>query len=150
MSSSQYVEGIIGSLEQLLDSFEEVYEHIGEYVTCPECNKLRKTIEEDVCLVCQHSPGKSHVYFIYASEVDRIKIGYTNGVSVERRLADLSCASPCSLELYCLFSNVRQGLESAIHKRFKKYRIRGEWFDFDDSIKEFLLPEFWEKSVYVQ
>jgi hypothetical protein len=77
----------------------------------------------------------SFVYFILAEETNRVKIGFSN--EPERRLSDLQTGSPCSLRMLAVFRG-NSRTEKALHAKFAKQRINGEWFHFHATIREFL------------
>lgn len=77
------------------------------------------------------------VYFIRSVESNRIKIGYTNG-SVSKRLATLQTGCPEPLELLHFTEEAGPYEEAKIHRRFKDYRVRGEWFSMNDEIECFI------------
>lgn len=67
-----------------------------------------------------------YVYFIKAKcEGNPIKIGYS--IDPKKRLKSLQTASPVKLKLVKAIPGNRD-TERNLHRRFKKYRIRGEWF----------------------
>jgi hypothetical protein len=76
------------------------------------------------------------VYFIEAEQVNRIKIGICNGLA-DSRLAALQCGSPVKLNLLLQISGGRK-MEKRLHRKFSKFSSHGEWFDFSDSIRDFI------------
>lgn len=81
---------------------------------------------------------KGYVYFVQGSSGGPIKIGYS--VNVAKRLAVLSY--PDELILLAQVQGDK-ALERRLHRRFKKYRAHGEWFNpapellaYIDSLKE--------------
>ena len=70
----------------------------------------------------------STIYFILDLEhkVPAVKIGSTS-VSVEQRLSSIQTGNPADLKLL----GFTEGYESDFHERFKKYHIRGEWFEWE-------------------
>lgn len=67
------------------------------------------------------------VYFAHAPELGMVKIGYAD--DAEKRFAQLQTASPTRLVLLAIQDGGRAE-ESALHKRFKSARMRGEWFHY--------------------
>lgn len=60
------------------------------------------------------------------------KIGYAR--NVKRRIASMRTASPLPLVLVTSFpSDDAPALEAKLHRRFKRKRVRGEWFKLDKS-----------------
>jgi hypothetical protein len=64
-----------------------------------------------------------HVYVV--GFADYVKIGWSE--NVRRRLFDLQKYAPEKLVLYKLIP-ARQEIEGILHRRFKYYRLHGEWF----------------------
>lgn len=87
------------------------------------------------------------VYVIEAVGTDRVKIGYTKLSEPDRRLGELSVASPFQLRLIVFIggSNGCYRHEQNLHKRFAGARVNREWFrrtaDIDDWINS--LPAYW-------
>lgn len=82
------------------------------------------------------------VYFITCSTETAVyvKIGYTNK-SVKDRLASLQCGCPLHLKAVVAFEGNRLD-ERAMHQRFRKSNLWGEWFILSDEILEFLHSAF--------
>lgn len=57
-----------------------------------------------------------------------IKIGFAK--NPEKRLASLQTGSPAELILHASFETEHPKIhEKMIHRRFRRFRVRGEWFD---------------------
>jgi hypothetical protein len=69
---------------------------------------------------------KGWVYFVFATESERIKIGYTQGPP-EGRLQTLQTGSPEVLEYLGAIPGTL-ALEAELHRRFAASRVCGEWF----------------------
>lgn len=68
------------------------------------------------------------VYFILGATSNLIKIGVAN--SAEQRLSNLRAGSSEELSLLAVVLCPNRGeLERDLHERFKRYRVRGEWFE---------------------
>lgn len=80
-----------------------------------------------------HLEGGPHVYFIRTG--DHIKIGYSRDAS--SRLADLQIACPTSLECLHVVEGTKK-TEKRFHLRFRKERVRGEWFKVSPRILTFI------------
>ncbi|WP_424140409.1 GIY-YIG nuclease family protein [Roseomonas chloroacetimidivorans] len=65
------------------------------------------------------------VYFIQAGENGPVKIGTTE--SILRRIALIQNGQAEPVRLLHLFEGGREE-EQALHRRFREYRLRGEWF----------------------
>lgn len=65
------------------------------------------------------------IYFIQQGTSGPIKIG--QAIDVEKRLLLLQCGNPQPLRLLVWFG-AAAAVEAALHKHFRKHRLRGEWF----------------------
>jgi len=84
------------------------------------------------------------IYMILAPEVDRVKIGIS--AKVEQRLNNLQTSHSQDLCLVMMLDKPDK-YERVLHKRFAKYRVRGEWFQMCPEIAEFIIFNFgWEYS----
>jgi len=89
------------------------------------------------------NPGESvpsiKVYFVENVETGRIKVGFTTR-SVAKRVARLQTGSDCELRLLGVVGacQVRGTTELQLHRKFAKWRHRGEWFTRE------ILPLIWE------
>lgn len=82
---------------------------------------------------------KSHgniVYFLYADEVERVKIGTTT--NLPGRFSDIACTSPVRLKVILCISGDSL-LEKKFHRIVAKSRLHGEWFEFDERVKTLML-----------
>jgi hypothetical protein len=80
-----------------------------------------------------HSLSTGFVYFIRAGRMRAIKIGWAN--DAEARLAALQTASHHKLHLIGYLPGSHAD-EQEWHDRFRSLRIRGEWFNLTDEIRE--------------
>lgn len=78
-------------------------------------------------------PGWCYIYFIRVGE--RVKIGRAKDVN--RRLGELRPGSAQPLNLIAAVPSHGE-LESAIHEKFAKYRIQGEWFALSPELTAFI------------
>ncbi|MCP3851613.1 MAG: GIY-YIG nuclease family protein [Gammaproteobacteria bacterium] len=77
----------------------------------------------------------SHIYFAYAPEVNRVKIGKSDNVT--DRIPTLRIGSPVEMILICAMQ-LDFKYEKIFHEFFKDDRYRGEWFEFDVDIVELI------------
>jgi hypothetical protein len=74
---------------------------------------------------------KSYIYFIQAGKSGPIKIGKAN--NIQQRLATFQTAHVDTLQLLgqidCKSEADAFIVEKTLHRKFKKYHIRGEWFE---------------------
>jgi hypothetical protein len=77
-----------------------------------------------------------YIYFLLADKLDAVKIGFTR-LSVEGRFKDYSSYCPYAYEVLKVISGTMLE-ERALHKRFVKDKIRGEWFHYTEELKKFI------------
>ena len=100
---------------------------------CRDCKDYRDSVAFD-----------GYVYFFYAREVNRVKIG--KAINWRTRLAQIQSSSPVYLRcVYLDFLIPENGhnvtmLEREFQERFKQYRLWGEWFEVKGELAEFLKP----------
>jgi hypothetical protein len=73
------------------------------------------------------------IYFIKCNNY--VKIG--RSIDPKRRLADLQTGNPFKLTLIRTL-NEKDFEESTLHKKFNRFRVRGEWFRYSETIKMFV------------
>lgn len=78
------------------------------------------------------------VYFATAQRVgsDSVKIGFTR--DLKRRTSQLNIASPERIG-FCLVIPGTMRAEKALHRRFARYRLQGEWFRASDELVGFII-----------
>ena len=75
------------------------------------------------------------VYFIEAIGLKKIKVGYSK--DVESRLRQLQTAMPFEMRILASVPGTI-ALESEIHRLFAKTRVRGEWFEDTEKLREYI------------
>jgi hypothetical protein len=108
--------GYFDLLDELAWGFHEWFFQNG--IPAHECKVLRGMPSA----IAQHPP-RSGVYFVRAA--DRVKIGKAKNVAA--RIRELQTSSPYRLELLAIAPGDRRE-EAAFHRRFKQFRVQGEWF----------------------
>jgi len=76
------------------------------------------------------------VYFIYSPHSNIVKIGKTT--NLPERLKIYQTLGPDLNFLGAIKSKVPYQLELSLHKRFAKYRIEGEWFQYRGELKRYI------------
>lgn len=71
--------------------------------------------------------NQGYVYFVRSERTHAIKIGFTAG-KIEDRIAALQTAHPYKLQILAACSGTRE-YEKALHERFGRLRLEGEWFN---------------------
>ena len=74
------------------------------------------------------------VYLIVCEETQTCKIGYSQ--DAQSRLVQLQTSNPFKLKLKAVISGDAK-LEKEIHNKFKEFKLRGEWFEYNSIIKGF-------------
>lgn len=82
--------------------------------------------------------GKGGVYIIKSggSTAPRVKIGYTS--NIESRIKYLQTGNPYPLTLIGYIPGGNHHLEALLKRRFRYFRVRGEWFIYAKEIKSLL------------
>ena len=75
------------------------------------------------------------IYFIKCHST--VKIGYSGIDDIHIRLYALQVSSPFKLEVMKTINGSRI-LEKAFHKVFKPYRIRGEWYELNEKLVQYI------------
>lgn len=75
------------------------------------------------------------VYFIRDAKLPEVKIGYS--YSPERRLKALKSEYRRELQLLKTIYGYRAE-EAALHRKFKQYRLHGEWFQLTGELVRFI------------
>jgi len=82
---------------------------------------------------------ESSVYFIYAEEVKRMKIGLSN--HPERYVEQLQTGSPVELRLVAVCpGDIRNEME--FYSQYEAYRRHGEWFDLPQSEVDAIITQY--------
>jgi hypothetical protein len=83
------------------------------------------------------------VYFILDTVSNAVKIGKAN--NIDSRISDLQTGNPNALKLIhyidCESEEQSFVLERKLHNQYKKLRLIGEWFVYDESIFQELFQE---------
>lgn len=79
---------------------------------------------------------KSWVYFLQSGERGAVKIGFTGSAPMVR-LSALQTGNPEPLRLLGAVPGVRED-ETALHERFARFRIGGEWFRPEPELLSFI------------
>jgi len=81
-----------------------------------------------------------YVYFVLNRDSKAIKIGIAK--NIRRRLASLQTSSPAELELIGSIkttgTQAARKLESKLHHQFDRWQIRGEWFEADRELTNYI------------
>lgn len=79
--------------------------------------------------------GQDFIYFIRAKALGFIKIGYSSNVA--KRIKSLDTGSPDTLELIKVIPG-GQEMEHKIHQFFDDIRVKGEWFQPDSKLLNYI------------
>ena len=61
------------------------------------------------------------------------KIGFTR--NVHKRIVEIQTGCPLPLEIFCVVYGTMK-TEQLLHKKYKEYRLNGEWFKYEGLLKE--------------
>lgn len=92
----------------------------------------------------------STLYFVVAPEVSRIKIGVTTR-SLAKRMAELKAYSPVSVYLlaYVKVAGAKAfDLEKGLHTDLEGKNVHGEWFVYDNEVREKVAITIYESPHY--
>jgi hypothetical protein len=81
------------------------------------------------------------IYYIACTATERMKIGYTRG-EPEVRLKQLQTGSASTLRLIACHQGSPES-ERRLHEQFASDRIRGEWFNTSDALREHISLVIW-------
>lgn len=104
-------------------------------------NKCKKCCDEETKRAMEKhrrkidKKKKDVVYFIFFEELRVVKIGYTN--NIQNRFKNLRVAIPGNLEILGVISGDTV-LEKKLHRAFRKYKMRGEWFFYSQELKNYI------------
>jgi hypothetical protein len=89
--------------------------------------------------------GEGRIYFVRPNGKGPVKIGYATNVN--GRLKGLQTSHHRRLVMVGLIAGTHAE-EQALHKRFRKYRLEGEWFAYKDELKDYIeaLPK-WDGEI---
>lgn len=104
-------------------------EIIDEIMGLP-CPELYKKYMKESRKLRASGRRRSRVYFIQAEDV-AIKIGFT--LNIKNRFRQMQMDCPLKLYIIGMIKGDRAA-ESRLHKKFKKYRRTGEWFQPHENI----------------
>lgn len=79
------------------------------------------------------------VYFILDAKSNAVKIGVSH--SVTERMIDVQVGNPNKLKVIAVITlrDSEQGdIEGELHRRFRHFRMRGEWFRYEGELKSFI------------
>lgn len=87
------------------------------------------------------------IYFIRAVESGKIKIGESDNPVA--RIKQLKTGSPEKLEILGVISGGRYR-EKDLHKKFKQYQVRGEWFKSNPELTKFIREYIKDNGTGIQ
>ncbi|MCA6430260.1 MAG: GIY-YIG nuclease family protein [Cytophagales bacterium] len=90
------------------------------------------------------------VYILYNRNHQAVKIGYASDIN--SRISSIQTSTPEKLCLMFTFEGGKE-LEKHFHSELKQFHIKGEWFKYNEAVKNFLLRyqeyqlEFFESNT---
>jgi hypothetical protein len=84
------------------------------------------------------------IYVIVDETETCCKIGYS--ANPKKRCQDIQTSIPFNVELVIAVDGTIQD-EKQVHRRFDHLRMKGEWFEYEDTIVKYLLPNgaYWNE-----
>jgi hypothetical protein len=76
----------------------------------------------------------SNIYILLDELNEVVKIGKTK--NIDKRIKALQTSSPCKLKLLISLPENNQINEKRLHRKYQDKRIKGEWFKYDEEIKQ--------------
>lgn len=77
-----------------------------------------------------------YIYFLLCDKHNAVKIGFTRGL-LAKRLKAYKTFIPYDYDILKVIKGTMLE-ESQLHKRFVKDKIREEWFNYSEELKEFI------------
>lgn len=112
--------------------------YIKEYSVSPIEQTLKKEPVKTPC----------YVYFIPEREGSNVKIGYSKDPIA--RVKQLQTGHPTKLGLdgYFYYEDEEKAriAESNFHHKFSEYRKTGEWFEYSEEIKQFIISSYYDPT----
>ncbi|NCI19843.1 GIY-YIG nuclease family protein [Clostridium botulinum] len=85
------------------------------------------------------------VYFILDTSANLVKIGFTR--NLKRRMKQLE-TSNCNLKIIYKIENCSMDYEQSLHIFFQTERVKNEWFNYGDSIKQWIKRDKIKKEYF--
>ena len=82
------------------------------------------------------NPSEVKTYFFKNPTNSLIKIGKSNNVEKRKKIIEIGTGA--ELEVLCVLD---ENIEGKLHRKFKQYRIHGEWFDDKDGLIQQFIDE---------
>lgn len=83
------------------------------------------------------------IYYIRNKQCSTVKIGYTND-RLDQRLTSIQVGNHHDLDIMATREGCRD-FEKFLHRKFKKYYIRGEWFELNECIANSITDNYDEE-----
>jgi hypothetical protein len=102
----------------------------GHYSILKEVKRIKSSDEGQ-----SRKPGEGCVYIIQSEIGGYVKIGFSVSAQAKERIKQVQQGLPFRVKVIKILDNCTYETEKNLHKKYQKYRIRGEWFN------ESILPE---------
>ena len=77
-----------------------------------------------------------YIYFLLSDKHNALKIGFTRN-NLKQRLKDYFTHTPYDYDVLGAIKGTMMD-ERILHRRFVRYKIRGEWFNYSDELREYV------------
>ena len=97
---------------------------------------LKASLQRRLSTGAYSKPENGYVYLVHCVGTDFYKIGISK-ISYEARLSTMQSGCPYELRLLKTAHSTRyKEVEKILHSKFRKFRVRGEWFVFSQEQME--------------
>lgn len=77
-----------------------------------------------------------YIYFMLSEKMNAVKIGFTRG-KIEDRLKKCQTWNPYNVDVLKIHKGTMIE-ERNLHKKFVKFKIKGEWFKYSKELKDYI------------
>ena len=123
------------------DGIEFVYsnsKHLAEYRDMQNNDSINNQIEKLLIESYRENliKNETFIYFILSETRDKIKIGKADNVHTRFNQLNVLCGGGMELLYYYRVPSIK--VEKILHRKFKKFRLLGEWFTYSNEISLFI------------
>jgi hypothetical protein len=104
------------------------------------CDATRVSVVHTHLLILKPQKAESgRVYFLLNKKTGLVKIGWS--INLPSRIKVLNNQGGETLELLGSFAAKSMKVETEVHRKFKGFRVIGEWFKYEEGIQNFILKK---------
>jgi len=96
----------------------------------------------------QSSFYEDSTYFILDAKSNAVKIGKTSQ-TIKEKMVSIQYGNPNKLRVIAVIE--REDIEEELHLKFRRLRMRGEWFRYEGELKSFIedLPQECNQNIRI-